>query len=93
MGYNMAKNTMCNPTNPKEEGQLKNGEEQLKNIMDNQENVTSGDDTCDNEKGTEKDGNEETRWILGNDWIIEWPKPRPPEQTPKMNIGNGKQNP
>ena len=50
MGYNMAKNTMCNTTNPKEEGQLKNGEEQLKNIMDNQENVTSGDDTCDNMK-------------------------------------------
>ena len=79
MGYNMAKNTMCKTTNPKEEGQLKNGEEQLKNIMDNQENVTSGDDTCDNEKGTEKEGNEETRWIRGNDWIIEWPKTRPPE--------------
>lgn len=83
MGYNMAKNTMCNTTNPKEEGQLKNGEEQLKNIMDNQENVTSGDDTCDNEKGTEKDGDEETRWILGNDWIIEGPKNKPPENAGK----------
>lgn len=72
MGYNMAKNTMCNTTNPKEEEQLKNGEEQLKNIMDNQEDSTCGTGTGDNEKKED----EETRWIQGNDWIIEWPKHR-----------------
>ena len=75
MGYNLAKNTMCNTTNPKEEGQLKNGEEQLKNIMDNQEEGSCGTDTCDNEKGNEKEGDKNKNQIQGHNWTIPWVKP------------------
>lgn len=83
MGYNMAKNTMCKTTNSDGEEQLKNGEEQLKNIVNDQNAGSGGTDSCDSEKENEKDENAETRWILGNDWTIVWPKPVPPEQTPK----------
>ncbi len=75
MGYNMAKNTMCNTTNPKEEGQLKNGEEQLKNIMGNQEEGTCGTDTCDNEKENEKEGDKNNNPTRGHNWTIPWVKP------------------
>lgn len=73
MGYNMAKNTMCKTTNPKEEEQLKNGEEQLKNIMGNQEEGSCGTDTCDNEKKNEKEGdNNNNNQTRGHNWTIPW---------------------
>lgn len=72
MGYNMAKNTMCKTTNPKEEEQLKNGEEQLKNIMGNQEEGSCGTDTCDNEKKNEKEGDNNNNQTRGHNWTIPW---------------------